>query len=137
MIVWIIIAKRRNYKLLDVLLLIRDITSQSYLLSRSERVILIQYSPPEINQTEKKLLLSMKTIFSDPKLCTPLCIFLVYWLFGGGGGGGGMYDSKCDPDRKVIPRKTQTGPLIMCCAKLVNSVTDYYKWISTVDIMTF
>ena len=75
----------------------------------------------------------MKTIFSDPKLCTPLGIFLVPWL-----GGGGMYDSKCDPDRKVIPEKTQIGPLtVMCCTRLVNSVTDCYKWISTAYIMTF
>ena len=48
-----------------------------------------------------------------------------------------MYDSRCDPDRKVIPKKTRIGPLIMCCTRLVNSVTDYYKWISTVYIMTF
>ena len=40
---------RRNYKLLTVLLLIRDITSQRYPLSRKERVILIKYLPPEIN----------------------------------------------------------------------------------------
>ena len=81
----------------------------------------------------------MKTIFSDPKLCTPLCIFLVSWCVcgGGEGGGGDMYDSKCNPGRKVIPKKTQTGPLIMCCTRLVNSVTDHYKWISTVYIMTF
>ena len=55
----------------------------------------------------------------------------------GRGGGGGMYDSKCDRDRKVIPKKTQIGPLIMCCTRLVNSVTDYHKWINTVYIMTF
>ena len=56
----------------------------------------------------------------------------------GGGGGGGMYDSKCDLDRKVIRKKTQIGPLtVMCCTRLVNSVTNYYKWISTVYIMTF
>ena len=56
----------------------------------------------------------MKTIFSDPTLCTPLCIFLVSWLGGRGGGVEvGMYDSKCDHDRKVIPKKTQIGPLIM------------------------
>ena len=61
--------------------------------------------------------------------------FLV--LGGGGGGVRDMYDSKCDPDKKVIPKKTQIGPLIMCCTRLVNSVTDYYKWISTVYIMTF
>ena len=45
---------------------------------------------------------------------------------GGGGGSGVMYHSKCDHDRKVIQKKTQTNPLIMCCKRLVNSVTDYY-----------
>ena len=93
-IVWIIIGKKRNYKLLAVLLLIRDITSQSYPLSKREKAILIQYLPPEINQNEKKLLLSLTTIFSNPKLCIPLCIS---WF---SGFGGGMYDSKCEPDRK-------------------------------------
>ena len=34
----------------------------------------------------------------------------------GGGGGGGMYDSKCDPDRKVIQKKPQIGPLTVICA---------------------
>ena len=132
-IVWIIIGKRRNYKLLAVLLLIRDITSQSYPLSKRERVILIQYLPPEINQNEKKTFIH-ETIFSDPKLCTPLCIFLASWL-----GGGGMYDSRCDPDKKGIKNTTtKIGPLtVMCCTRLVNSVTDCYKSISTVYIMTF
>ena len=59
-------------------------------------------------------------------------------FLGWGGGGGVMYDSKCDPDRKVIPKKTQIGPLtVMCCTRLVNSVTEHYKWISIVYIMTF
>ena len=59
-------------------------------------------------------------------------------LGGGGGGGRGMYDSKCDPDRKVIPEETQIGLLtVMYCTRQVNSVTDYYNWISTVYIMTF
>ena len=58
----------------------------------------------------------MKTIFSDPKLCTPLCIFPGF-RGGGRGGGGDMHDSKCDPDGKVIPKKTHTGPLIMCCTR--------------------
>ena len=78
----------------------------------------------------------MKTVFCNPKLCTPLCIFLVSWL--GGGGGGGMYDPECGPDRKVIPKKTQIGPLtVMYCTRLVNSVIDHYRWISTVYIMIF
>ena len=76
----------------------------------------------------------MKTIFLTLNY-VPCYAFS--WFPGLGGGGGGMYGSKCDPDRKVIPKKTQTGPLIMCCTRLVNSVTDYYKWISTVYIMTF
>ena len=41
------------------------------------------------------------------------------------GGGGGIYDCNCDSDRKVIPKKTQTGPMIMCYTRLVDSVTDY------------
>ena len=31
--------------------------------------------------------------------------------------GGGMYDSKCDPDRKVIPKKTQIGLTVICAAQ--------------------
>ena len=62
-IVWIIIGKRRNYKLLAVLLLIRDIMSQSYPLSRRERIILIQYLPPEINQNEKITFIHEKHLF--------------------------------------------------------------------------
>ena len=56
------------------------------------------------------------------------------WFPGWGGGGeGDMYDCKCDSDRKMIPKKTQTGPMIMCYTRLVDSV----KLISTIYIMTF
>ena len=49
-----------------------------------------------------------------------------------------MYDSRCAPDRKVTAKKTRIGHLtVMCCTRLVNIVIDYYKWISTVYIMTF
>ena len=51
--VWIIIGKMPNYMLLAVLPLFRDITSQSYHHSKRERVILVKYLPPEINQNEK------------------------------------------------------------------------------------
>ena len=32
--------------------------------------------------------------------------------------GGGMYDSKCDPEETVIPKKRCTGPPIMYCTRL-------------------
>ena len=72
-----------NYMLLAVLLLFRDTTSQSYPHSRRERVILVQYLPPEINQNEKNTFIH-ETTFSGPKLCAPLCIYLVSWLGGWG-----------------------------------------------------
>ena len=109
--VWIIIGKRRNYKLLADLLLIRNITSQSYPPLQWGRVILIQYLPPEANQNEEKLLFSKKIIFSDTELCTPLCTSTMHFPgFLALGGGGGMYDSKYDPDSEVIPKETEIGP---------------------------
>ena len=123
--VWIIIGKRRNYKLLAVLLLIRDITSQCYPLSRRERVILIQYLPPEIYQNEKNYFYPRKPYFLTQNY-VPHYAFPCFLAWGGGGGGRHVWLQMWS-DRKVIPKKTQTGPLIMCCTRVVNSVNDYCK----------
>ena len=66
----------------------------------------------------------MKPICSDPKLCTH---YALSWF---PGLGGGMYDSWQWSD----PKENTDGPPIMCCTKLVNSVTDYYKYGSVLFI---